>query len=162
MILSEDLLQHAIRLLGNQDQPSDRELDLRRAVSAAYYALFHAIYGDAARLVAPHVSEKVQQRIQRWFEHAQIRILCGRLIKPQLDQPLADLINPAPSPDLRFIAKSFIKLQGVRHAADYDTSYSIDWDEARLTIEIAVRALGAWRQLQGTSEANIFVLSLIV
>ena len=111
----------------------------------------------------PHTFQKrFNNGYNAGFEHAQIRIICGRLIKPQLDQPLADLINPAPSPDLRFIAKSFIKLQGVRHAADYDTSYSIDWDEARLTIEIAVRALGAWRQLQGTSEANIFVLSLMV
>ncbi len=162
MILPEDLIRHATTLLGSQDQRNDREVDLRRAVSAAYYAIFHVLCGDAARLVAPNVSEVVQQRIQRWFEHAQIRTLCGRLVKPQLDQPLADLMNPVPSPDLLFLAKSFIKLQGARHAADYDTSYSLDWDEARLTIEVAVRALAASRRLEGTSEANIFVLSLLV
>ena len=161
MSLPDDLVRHAIRLLGNPNGLAT-EADLRRAVSAAYYALFHAICGDAALLLAPDVPEPVRHRIQRWFDHGQIKVLCGRLTKAHLEQPLADLIGPTASPDLRFVASSFIELQEKRHQADYDPGYLVRWDETRIVIEKSVRSIGAWRRLQATSEANIFVLSLLV
>ncbi len=162
MSLHEDLIKQAVRLLGNPPGRSDREVDYRRAISSAYYALFHAICSDAADLLAPDVSDQVRHRIRRWFDHAQIKLLCARLTKPQLDQPLSDLIGTAPSQDLRFVANNFLLLQNERHLADYDAGYTTTWDEARLIVELGVRALGAWSRLQRTSELNIFVLSLLV
>ena len=162
MSLHGELIEQAIRLLGNPPGRSDRDVDRRRAISSAYYALFHAICGDAARLVAPDVSDQIRHRIQRWFDHAQVKQLCGRLTKPQLDRPLSDLIGTACSQDLRFVASNFILLQDERHLADYDAGYVTSWDEARLLVELGVRAIGAWSRLQGTAEANIFVLSLLV
>ncbi len=42
----EDLRQHAITLL----QPSSTEADLRRSISANYYAVFHLLIKDALAL----------------------------------------------------------------------------------------------------------------
>lgn len=161
MSLHEDLIRQAIRLLGSPSERSNREVDFRRAISSAYYALFHAICSDAADLLGPDVSEEVRHRIRRWFDHAQIKVLCGRLTKPQLDQPLFELIGTAPSQDLRFVASNFLLLQNERHLADYDAGYATTWEEARLIVELGIRALEAWSRLHRTSELNIFVLSLL-
>lgn len=121
MSFSDELLKHAIDLLWPHDpekQPGD--VQLRRAVSTLYYALFHQINNSAAQLIAPNVPARTNHRIQRWLEHAEMKKVCGRFLPAKLDQPLLDLIGPAASPDLQNVARSFIKLQDARHSADYD------------------------------------------
>jgi len=139
-----------------------RNISERRAVSAAYYALFHHINGGAAGLIAPNVSAKTNHRIQRWFEHAEMKKVCGRFLHTKLDQPLLDLIGNSASAELQNVARSFIKLQEARHSADYDLSYSLTTAEARQLILLAVGAMASWDQIASTPEANIFVLSLLM
>ncbi len=142
------------------EQPDD--INLRQAVSASYYALFHRINGDAAQLIAPNVPAKTNYRIQRWFDHAEMKKICGRFLPTRLDQPLLDLIGESSSEDLQTVARSFIQLQEARHSADYDLNYSLTWNEARRLIELAVHAIGAWARIQDSAEVNIFVLSLLL
>lgn len=162
MSFSEDLIQHALKLLPDGQKQSVSDVDLRRAVSAAYYALFHQLCSDSALLLAPHVPESVRNRIQRWFNHGEMKRVCERFSKPVLDQPLRDLVGDSAPQDLRFVAEEFIALQESRHLADYDLGYSFAWNEARLAIEVSVRALKAWQRTVSSAEANIFMLSLLV
>jgi len=134
----------------------------RRAVSAAYYALFHHITDGAAALIAPNVPSEVNHRIQRWFEHAEMKKVCGRFTQAKLDQPLRDLIGDTASFDLQNVASSFIKLQETRHDADYDLSYSLTTKEARQLVLFAVDAMASWDKIANTAEANIFILSLLM
>jgi hypothetical protein len=159
---SDDLIAHAISLLPDPTEVHLSDVRIRRAVSAAYYAVFHRICADAAELLAPHVSDDVRNRIQRWFEHAEMKKICGRFTKPSLDQPLLDLIGSSAPNDLLFVASSFITLQESRHLADYDLGYTFEWYEARITVELAIRTLGAWERVADSAEANIFVLSLLL
>jgi hypothetical protein len=158
--LSIDLLAHAARLLGNDEEVND--VNLRRAVSASYYAIFHQVNGDAVSLIAPNVPTETNHRIQRWFEHAEMKKVCGRFLPAKLDQPLRDLIGESASADLQNVSRSFIQLQDARHSADYDLSYNLTLKQSRQYVELAMSALQAWKRLAGSAEANIFILSLLL
>ena len=52
------------------------EVRIRRAVSAAYYALYHALADDGARQVAGSNYSELQFRVRRVFEHTEMREVC--------------------------------------------------------------------------------------
>ena len=139
-----------------------RDVSHRRAVSTVYYALFHHIIGKAVDLIAPNVQPDTHHRIQRWFEHVEMKQVCGRFLQTNLGQPLLGLIGPTASPEMQHVASSFIKLQGARHRADYDLSYSLSSQEAHQLIRLAVTAMASWDTIAASAEANIFILSLLM
>jgi hypothetical protein len=163
MDFSEGLLRHASELVGDsQSSNVPQDIRLRRAISASYYALFHQINEDASSLLAPKVSTETKHRIQRWFNHGEMKIICGRFMAPVLSQPLLDLIGPAVSPDLQTVARNFVTLQEARHSADYDLSYPVDFAETLGLVVLSIEAKEAWQRVQGSAEANIFMLSLLM
>jgi hypothetical protein len=113
-------------------------------------------------LIAPNVPIETNHRIQRWFEHAEMKKVCGRFLPAKLDQPLLGLIGPTTSPELQHVASSFIKLQDARHSADYDLSYVLDRDEALQFVLQATDAITSWDRIADSAEANIFILSLLM
>jgi hypothetical protein len=133
-----------------------------RAVSAAYYALFRHINSSAAGLIAPNVPAETNYRIQRWFEHAEMKKVCGRFLQASLDQPLLNLIGNTASSEMQNVASSFNKLQEARHRADYDLSYMLSSEEARELVFIAASAMQSWDVIANSAEANIFILSLLM
>lgn len=163
MSLSQELFEHARDLL-LRSTFSDTSSNLlqRRAISAAYYALFHHLNEVAADLIAPNVSTVINRRIQRWFDHAEMKRVCGRVAKRELEQPLRGLLGPSASDDLQLVCSTFIRLQADRHNADYDQGFSIDHDEALDRLISVGKALSALRRLAGSAELNIFVLSLLL
>ena len=163
MDLPQDLLQQALDLLKRKsDTELPREVDLRRVTSASYYALFHQINEDAAALLAPNVPAGTNHRIQRWFDHGEMKKICGRFMASKFEAPLLDLIGPSASSDLQSVARSFVLLQEARHSADYDLSYVLTEPEAIKHFRLAMEAIEAWDRLQGSAEANIFILSLLM
>jgi hypothetical protein len=113
-------------------------------------------------LIAPNVPVQTNHRIQRWFEHAEMKKVCGRFLPTKLEQPLLDLIGTTASHDLQNVARSFIKLQEARHSADYDLGYSLTSAEARQLVLLAVGAMASWDNIASSAEANIFILSLLM
>jgi len=160
-----ELIQHAIRLPGNRPAitvRSEQNVDLRRAVSAAYYALFHHLSAAAVLQIAPQVSPRTANRIHRWLDHAEMKKVCREFAAAHLNAPLRELLGPTASADMQIVASNFIKLQEARHSADYDPGYQLGWEEARELIESAVFAYGAWERITPSAESNIFVLSLFL
>jgi len=139
-----------------------RDVSRRRAVSTVYYALFHHINGKAAELIAPNVQPDTNHRIQRWFEHVEMKRVCGRFLQTKLENPLLGLIGPTASPQMQQVASSFIKLQDARHRADYDLSYSLSSTEAHRFLRLSVTAMASWDKIANSAEANIFILSLLM
>lgn len=162
MTLSLGLLEHADSLLKNIEEDTSSDVCLRRAVSASYYALFHKLNGDAAALIAPHVDLETNRRIQRWFEHAEMKRNCSRFLGEKLGQPLLGLIGPQASTELKTVCRSFIELQEARHSADYDLNYDLDRDKASEYVRTAMIAFTAWQRISNSAEANIFILSLLL
>lgn len=143
----EHLLEQADELLQAPERGAPRQADKRRAVSAAYYALFHALAALIANelIGAVHKKQPRYTLVYRSIEHAKLRALCSDLIK---SQPPAKYraFSPAAgfSTDLKVVANAFVDLQELRHRADYDPSYKIDTATARRHVRrarVAIRRL---------------------
>ena len=161
MSLARDLMEQAEHLVAREPR-RPRQASLRRAVSASYYALFHLLNGSAAATIAPNVTDEVNHRIQRWFDHSEMKKICGRFLAVQLSNPLLSLIGSNASPELQIVARTFIELQDARHNADYDLGWTITREEAQQFVNLAWDAFKSWEAIEKTAEANIFILSLLV
>jgi len=104
----------------------------RRAVSTAYYAVFHAISGRVATTVFPSADEIFRQRICRWIAHTDIRTVArwviglqgtgsGQGVPSHIRELLAGIEGPLHvDADTIAIAEWFLELHEQRDQADYD------------------------------------------
>src|ERR1051326_1940196 len=118
MSFAEDLLDQAYYLL-NREKKHPKQARLRRAVSTAYYALFHRLIDEAVS----QWNVARQRGILAWtFDHARMKKLCEEQIKQfhKSKQPSSGLL-------LMQVARAFVRLQDERLIADYDTAFA--WDK---------------------------------
>ena len=117
-----DLLAIAGQLvLGNAGLP--KQVALRRAVSSAYYAVFHAqAQSNADALIGSSKDGRTWHRVYRALEHVAAKKVLVALVT-------GDKTHPA----LNF-AQAFVDLQEKRHEADYDPACSFDTMEAALLV----------------------------
>lgn len=70
------------RDLANLDARRPRQASLRRAVSTAYYALFHLLIQSAVKAqvgFGPTVTHReIGETVTRWFTHARMAEVCGQ------------------------------------------------------------------------------------
>lgn len=78
MIRPDGLLEHAAQLAAGPGRP--READLRRGISAAYYAVFHDLTGRAARHLAGSFPRETQNEIRRAWSHGEIARLAKHVV----------------------------------------------------------------------------------
>src|ERR1700749_1747116 len=124
MAYHDELIEHAI-FLSELNLPLDPpQVNLRRAVSAAYYGLFHLLTGEAAGNWK-HQSQR--DRFARMFDHGRMKACSSKVLSHPLPVDAAEIHIAM---DLRLVADSFIKLQQARHTADYDKS--IGWARAQV------------------------------
>lgn len=109
-----DLLRTADDLVagaGGSKRP--RQSNLRRAVSTAYYAMFHCLaHCCATTLVGgPNAdrSEPAWRQAYRALEHGQVKRSCAN----------KDLLSKFPQ-EIQDFASEFVSMQAKRHLADYD------------------------------------------
>lgn len=104
--------QLAIGVVGNR-RGRPRQAELRRAVSTAYYALFHTLARCGADLVAgstkQHRSQRAWQQVYRSLDHRETRKRCAQQTR------LAEFPT-----EIQVFADAFVRLQKSRHRADYD------------------------------------------
>lgn len=139
-----DLIQHAI-FLSELNLPGEpKQVDLRRAVSAAYYSLFHLLTTEAA-LNWKH--ERQQHDFARMFDHGRMR-------------------NASESkktvPGIGLVADSFVKLQQARHTADYNNSKLWSRAEVWEMIAVAEDAMAVWSVIREQDVAQDYLLDLFV
>jgi hypothetical protein len=109
-----------------------REAFMRRAVSTAYYAVFHAL----ARMCADELIGGNKAKGQPWGRV--YRALDHRTAKQTLLSPDAALIAPA----IVEIGRAFANLQEKRHDADYNPAFfEFFFDETRAQVESARKAI---------------------
>lgn len=127
----EHLLQIATDLAEiNTRRP--RRADLCRAVSTAYYALFHCLARTCADGLAGRsgsVGDRpMWRRVYRALEHRQAKTRCEN-VPPAFPQEMQDF------------GQTFAELQSKRHLADYDPDYLIRKSEVVATIDDARTAI---------------------
>ena len=102
--------------------PFPSEADFRRAVSAAYYALFHAVTLQAAAFLVPGDGFSERYRYARGFEHRDVRNVSLWVTDSGTPpERLAGMVELARSePQVRVVATATRLLDNERRVADYD------------------------------------------
>ena len=104
---SHDLIETA-RGLTELSPRRPRQSNLRRALSTAYYAVFHSLAATVADAFIGRGRNDAWHQAYRALEHGNARNAC------QNTQALRGL-----PPEVQNFAKTFVALQRVRHQADY-------------------------------------------
>ena len=139
MINSADLIAASLDLVaaGGRDRP--RQANLRRAVSTAYYAMFHCLSAICADLLVGGAgserSEPAWRQVYRALEHGAAQQRCNR---PAMMQKF-----PA---EIQDFAGKFVLMQQKRHRADYDPEASYDKDTVLQDIIAVAEAIAKLRQ----------------
>ena len=102
-----DLMEVA-RVLAESDPAPSMQARLRRAVSTAYYALFHCLAASAADLFIGPERNSAWHRTYRALEHGRARSEC-RQVQTMSEFPM----------EIRDFAEAFVALQKARQEADY-------------------------------------------
>ena len=150
------------RALASGSMPGDAAL--RRAISTAYYAVFHATLKMAAeRFVGSANRDTAGYAIlYRGFSHSRMKEICSAIDKPVLGRRHQDLLRRTHvSADAREFARAFVDLQELRHGADYDPNAIVrrsDALDACDKAELAIQALG---RVGGAEMSDILALLLI-
>jgi hypothetical protein len=155
MSLHADLLDQAEQL-AKLDPRRPKQANLRRAVSSAYYALFHLL---ASATSALYVSEAgMVARIVRTLNHAEMKrastMIANNKLPKAVQDPGAGYTVPA---DLKIVADALINLQQARHEADYDLSATLNRLETLTFVASARRAFEAWERVKRTDDARIYL-----
>ncbi len=158
MTEATDLLALAEHLaLFEEDQT--KQASLRRSISTAYYALFHFLGEEVARLV-PAEPTALVMIFRRTLEHQTMKAACDRLVNGQAAALVRSLVQYPLEDDLQRVAEAFRSLQEARHTADYNVLYSWTRTEALSLIDRAREAMTAWPRVAGLPNANVFLVLL--
>ena len=169
MSLSSDLLAQARFLVGSEPR-RPKQASLRRAVSAAYYALFHLLTEDAARsMFGGADATSLRIAASRAFRHTTMKKAAKGFGAGNLPEPWRSLLA-APSPQLRSVAATFVDLQQERHRADYDLGRPLTRTEATDLVERVEAAVEEWRAIRRvdagsrsySAEAKVFLAALLL
>ena len=112
------------------------ETDLRRAISTAYYALFHHLCASFSSVVLhPPGADFARARTQayRYIEHGQAKRSCDEVRTGTRGFP----------PAIMAFATTFVALQRYRIEADYQPTVAFDAALARSLVEDAEKAIAA-------------------
>ena len=158
----DHLFEQANKLISAQ-AGRPRQADIRRAISAAYYAIFHAtITGAADQFVG--VTNRDRSRyglVYRSVSHAWLRDLCKEVQKPT---PSNKFKPYAPrtgfGPNITAFAAAVVELQEKRHSADYDVMIRMNRSDAALAIATAQAALRRFGKASRTQ--RLVFLSLLL
>jgi hypothetical protein len=157
MSYPNDLLQQA-KELASIDPQRPKQVNLRRAVSSAYYAIFHLLIEELASL---YVSDSIlSARIRRSCDHGKMKDASEKIVKGMFPRLLgfSQSPNPAP-PELIQVAKAFVDLQTARHEADYDLSRNLLRREVNAQIQKADDAFESWQKIRGEDKAKLYLAS---
>lgn len=160
MALQDDLLALSREVLDLAPGPGrPRQALLRRAVSTAYYALFHLLIDEATRRIGlSGDGVKAHRRaIARSFKHAEMKRASRAFSSGNLHEALGNVVIPA---DLQAVATAFVELQEDRHQADYDVNRQFRKTEAVIRVEQAEEAFKAWDRVRDQSEARLYLALL--
>lgn len=157
MLTPGDLFGHATRLVAGLPD----EADVRRAVSALYYAVFDTFIGSAAALQPG--SPLVQDATRRSIQHRDVRRVCESLTARPASRPLGFqrlLVEPV-DPRLVGAAEVFVELQEARLKADYDLNANVSILDAIGLRDMTAAVLDTWPALLPHPNTRTFLLALL-
>lgn len=160
MPLADDLLRLAQHLV-DLDEAIARQASLRRAVSTAYYALFHLLVSEATLNWG---RAEFRPALARVFEHGNMKSASDKIIS---DFNAKMKKKPAPSTELttlehlHTVASTFVQSQNLRNDADYDMSEEWTRTDVLKQIEAVSAAFDSWKAIREEPVAQAYLVSLL-
>jgi hypothetical protein len=160
MSLHQDLLGQALHL-AMLDPRRPKQANLRRAVSTAYYAIFHLLVEEGTAEIAGRNASRAEGRqlVRRKFEHSTMYRVSQATAEGR-DWVRAS--TPSLPLGLQLVAETFVALQEDRHQADYDSSDAFTRARALEAVERCELALRAWQTVRRTEESRFYLLALLL
>ena len=156
MAFHDDLLRQALDLAGKNSE-SPTQADLRRSVSAAYYALFHLLISET---VANWSLDSSRDGLARMFEH-RVMVKASDKLRNRVAFPFTGE-DPEAVQKLLQVATAFRRLQDNRHIADYDNAKHWTQIDALDEVKEAGEAFTAWHAIKNEKIAQDFLVSLLI
>jgi hypothetical protein len=153
--LHNELLAQAWHLAGKEPK-RPLQGSLRRAISAAYYALFHLLIDAGGRSLTKSTDVKLRRQLQRAYNHGAMNAVCKNL------KSLAPLMTTPLEPQLAAVADTFVNLQQARHDADYDYSITFIRTDVLQKISLVDLAFLNWKTVRNSSNARVFLAALLL
>jgi uncharacterized protein (UPF0332 family) len=154
MAYHDDLLSQALELV-HTSPPT--QANLRRAVSAAYYAVFHFLITEAT---SNWNNVELRAALGRASDHGLMRAASNRILNTA-DFPFtgedSNVVN-----NLRFVARTFTQLQENRHFADYNLTKELEPTDALNKVRLGERIFKIWPSIRTQQIAQEYLVSLLV
>jgi uncharacterized protein (UPF0332 family) len=152
----DDLLAQAVSLV-HKEPRNPKQASLRRAVSTAYYALFHLLISEA---VANWNRASLRAALGRAFDHNIMKAASNRIQNTRQFPFTGE--DPKVVAALKGVAKTFAGLQEKRHIADYDNTTFWTRTEALAWVKSAEQAFATWKPIRNEQIAQEYLVSLVV
>jgi hypothetical protein len=134
-----DLL-HTAKILLDTRAGQSAPVCYRRAVSSAYYALFHCLARDCADLLiganAASRSQDAWKQVYRSLEHTTCKERCKK----------NEAMKNFP-PSIGHFGNAFVAMQDKRHRADYDPFAVFTKNSVEIDIDIVERAIVDFKKI---------------
>jgi uncharacterized protein (UPF0332 family) len=161
MPFPNDLLEQA-RHLANREPKRPKQASLRRAVSPAYYAIFHLLSTETAKNWK-RPAERFT--VARMLDHTPMVKVCTA----KRDELSAYFkTRPAPGRDLdvlkhlHAITNTFVDMLQHRHTADYNGAIKWSRTDVLEKIESVEAAFRSWREIRDEHDAQNFLVTLLL
>jgi uncharacterized protein (UPF0332 family) len=155
--LAQDLLQQANHL-ATWEGPNPSQASLRRAVSTAYYALFHLLIEQAS--LRWQGSSEAKTGMERGFVHGFMRNASVQFRNATWQDWHGS--QQAVPPALRNVARAFVNLQDDRHTADYNNHLQWSLSDVELTLNKARSAFQSWESVSTDPMAGNYLLAMLL
>lgn len=158
MRLDRELLRQA-RRLAEREPGRPRQVDLRRAISAAYYALFHLLTREASRRFVR--DPELVAIINRTYNHGEMNRVSRDVMNlkfPKIFDAAKGSLRAQPTLDrLASVARTFVQLQQARHQADYDLAPSLNRNATLMLVRRVEQAFLDWREIRTSDAAGVYL-----
>lgn len=157
----EHLIDQAGRLVAPPPAGPPRQVDVRRAISAAYYAVFHAaLIAMADEFIGKkHRGAPEYGLLYRAVHHHWARGLCEEVRKQQPGKKVAEFVPTGGfGPELQTFAAALVDLQEKRHLADYDPMVRVKTADALTAVSTARSAVRLLKKAPGPKRKRFLVL----
>lgn len=132
-----DAYLETAQVLANNNDNEPTQADIRKAISCAYSAVFHALACEAANMlvgpVQPERSNKAWVEVYRGLGHGTCKTACRKAKDIEFPEGIGNFAN------------TFVQLQDARKRADYDPIARPTPQNAKFCAAVARKAIDALR-----------------
>lgn len=158
----DQLLEQAAHL-AQRDLRKPTQANLRRAVSAAYYAFFHFLILRSVQQQTGSVPSPagIHPLLARTYDHGEMKECCKAFLTGSIPGGVQRFCGGLPrSPLIARLCADFVTAQEKRHEADYDFSLVFNRKDTHSLIAQVTSAIHSTRSAPMTDEFKLFLLCL--